>query len=85
MGYMDLRCVGIYSGFVIDSGSDIPSERISWDVSTGSSCFLEKKGSITVFTIVIMIIVVIIGDYIMLERFLKEKDRGLGLSFLGSF
>jgi hypothetical protein len=32
-----------------------------------------------------MIIVVIIGDYIMLERFLKEKDRGLGLSFLGSF
>ncbi len=77
--------MGIYSGFVIHSGSDIPSLRISWDVSMGSSCFLEKKGAINVFTIVIMIIVVIIGDYIMLERFLKEKDRGLGLSFLGSF
>jgi len=81
---MDLRCVGIYSGFVIQDGSDIPSVRISWDVSMGNSCLGVNTGIKNVF-IIVMIVSINIGDYTMLERFLKEKDRGLSLSFLGSF
>lgn len=79
------KVVGIYSGFVIQDGSDIPSVRISWDVSIGGSCFVKKKGTVNVFIIVIMIIVVNMGYYTIMKGFLKEKDRGLALSSLGSF
>jgi len=75
---------GYYSGFVIQDGSDIPSVRISWDVSTGSSCLGRNTGAKNVFNIV-MIVSINIGDYTMGKGFLKEKDRGLALSSLGSF
>jgi hypothetical protein len=75
---------GCYSGFVIQDGSDIPSVRISWDVSIGSSCFGVNTGTKNVFNIV-MIVSINMGDYTMGKAFLKEKDRGLALSLLGSF
>jgi hypothetical protein len=76
--------MGVYSGFAIQDGSEIPSVRISWDVSTGSSCLGRNTGTKNVFNIV-MIVSINMGDYIMGKGFLKEKDRGLTLSSLGSF
>ena len=76
--------MGVYSGFVIQDGSDIPSVRISWDVSMGNSCLGVNSGTENIF-IIVMIISINMGDYTMLKGFLKEKDRGLALSFLGSF
>jgi hypothetical protein len=76
--------MGVYSGFAIQEGSDIPSVRISWDVSTGSSCLGRNTGTRNVFNIV-MIVSINMGDYTMREGFFKEKDRGLALSSLGSF
>ena len=71
--------MGVYSGFAIQDGSDIPSVRISWEVSTGSSCLGRNTGTKNVFNIV-MIASINIGDYTMGKGFLK----GLLLLFIFS-
>jgi len=56
---------GFYSVFVIQDGSDIPSLRISWDVSMGNCSLGVNRGTRNVFSIV-MTIIVNMGDYIIL-------------------
>ncbi len=71
-----------YSGFVIQDGSDIPSVRMSWDVSIGNCSLGVNRGTKNVFNIV-MTIIVNMGDYIITKAFLKRKRQGVNPVFSG--